>query len=122
MSNKQVESLVKLRDAFSMASEALNDYINTLAPAEAHNEEKQPVVNEAIFNVLKFEGQQGAKIGAYEVAYKQNNVAEKWQSAYNILEKSNATIKDRYKGSGYSFSYWLYGVDKIYRQKLKGAN
>ena len=59
------------------------------------------------------------KLGEYEVAYKQNNLSDKWQSAYNILRNSNATIKTRYTSEGYQFSYWLYGEDKIYRQKMK---
>ncbi len=32
---KELESLVKLRDAFSMASEALNDYIDTIRPTQS---------------------------------------------------------------------------------------
>jgi len=38
LDNNQIEALVKLRDSLSMAAEALNDYINTLAPKE----EKKP--------------------------------------------------------------------------------
>jgi hypothetical protein len=75
--------------------------------------------NELNFSTLKFEPQIGAKLGEYEVAYKQNNLSDKWQSAYNILRVNNATIKDRYHGDTYQYSYWLYGEDKIYRQKLK---
>ena len=120
MIDKKIESLVKFRDALSSGVKALNDYINSLGPAEVHNEEKQQItVNEVTFTILKFEAQQGAKIGSYEVARKADNLPEKWQSAYNLLSKSNATIQNRYKGQAYSFSYWLYGSDKIYRQKLK---
>jgi hypothetical protein len=101
MNKEQIEFLVKLRDAHTMAAEAINDYLVT-------------------FNILKFEVQQGAKIGEYEVAYQPNNIAEKWNSAYNVLRSSNATIKDRYYGKGYVYAYWLYGEGKIYRQKLRG--
>jgi hypothetical protein len=76
-------------------------------------------VNEINFNTLKFEPQEGTKLGDYELAYKQNNLPDKWQSAYNILRINNSTIKDRYHGEGYLFSYWLFGEGKIYRQKLK---
>jgi len=114
---KQVESLVKLRDAFAMASEALNEYIDTLAPKEVQNEKE--AVSELTFSLLKFEPQKGAKLGDYEVSYKPNNIPEKWQSAFNVLHSSNATIQARYYGKDYQFSYWLYGEDKIYRQKLK---
>jgi hypothetical protein len=118
--DKQVEFLVKLRDAFLMASEATNEYIDSLAPPEIKAEKKQAAaVLELNFTTLKFEAQQGAKLGEYEIAFKQNNLQEKWQSAYNILRNSNATIKDRYHGEGYQYSYWLYGEEKIYRQKLK---
>lgn len=117
MSSKKVEPLVKLRDALAMASEALNEYIETLAPPETR--ETPAAVQEATFAILKFELQQGAKIGEFEVAYKTNNLEDKWTSAYNVLRNSNATIKDRYHGEDYQFSYWLYGENKIYRQKLK---
>ena len=76
-------------------------------------------VKEETFTILKFEKQQDAKIGEYEVAYKPNNLPEKFQPAFNILSKSNATISSRYHGGGYAYSYWLYGESKIYRQKFK---
>ena len=117
MNLKKVESLVKLRDAYAMASEALNEYIETLAPPGV--KEPSAVVQETTFAILKFESQQGARIGEYEVAYKASNIEDKWQHALNILRNSNATIKDRYHGEDYQFGYWLYGQDKIYRQKLQ---
>jgi len=79
-------------------------------------------VREETFTILKFEKQQGARIGEYEVAYKANNVEDKWVPAFNILRQNNATINNRYHGKGYEFSYWLYGEAKIYRQKLKAPN
>jgi hypothetical protein len=118
--NKQVEFLVKLRDASLMLADAANEYIDSLAPPEVKEKSKTAVaVQEVTFTTLKFEAQQGAKLGSFEVAYKQNNLQDKWQSAYNILRNSNATIKDRYHGESYQYSYWLYAEDKIYRQKLK---
>jgi len=111
-----VEFLVKLRDAAHMIADACEEYLERLAPSEA----KQAVaVKEETFNILKFEKQQGAKIGEFEVAYKANNLPDKWTSAFNVLRQNNATINSRYHGEGYAFSYWLYGEDKIYRQKLK---
>ena len=80
---------------------------------------KSVAVKEETFACLKFEPQQGAKIGQYEIAYKANNIEDKWTHAYHILRQSNATINDRYYGEGYQNSYWLYGEGKIYRQKLK---
>ena len=118
--NKQVEFLLKLRDASLMIADAANEYIDSLAPPEVKETNKTTAaVQEATFTMLRFEAQQGAKLGQFEVAYKQNNHPDKWQSAYNILRNSNATIKDRYHGETYQHSYWLYAEDKIYRQKLK---
>ena len=119
MSSKQIEPLVKLRDALAKASEALNEYIETLAPPGVKENKEPAAVSEVTFNILKFEAQQGAKLGEYAVAYKASNIEDKWTHAYNVLRNSNATIKDRYHGEGYEFSYWLYGADKIYRQKLE---
>jgi hypothetical protein len=118
--DKQVEFLVKLRDSCLMLADAANEYIDSLAPPEIKAEKKQAsAVLELNFTFLKFEAQQGTKLGEYEIAHKQSNLTEKWQNAYNILRNSNATIKDRYYGEDYQHSYWLYGEDKIYRQKLK---
>jgi hypothetical protein len=75
-------------------------------------------VREETFS-LNFESQEGAKIGPFDVAYKAINPLGKWTSAYNILKQSNASINARYHGKGYVYAYWLYGQDRIYRQKLK---
>lgn len=77
-------------------------------------------VKEETFTILKFEKQQGNRIGEFEVAYAKVNIPEKFQQAHNILGKNNAVIGDRYHGEGYAYAYWLYGEAKIYRQKLKG--
>ena len=120
--DKQVEFLVKLRDASLMLADAANDYIDSMAPPEAKSNKPTAAVQELNFTTLRFEAQQGSKLGDFEVAYKQNNLPDKWSSAYNILRNSNATIKERYHGEGYQFSYWLYGEEKIYRQKIKPKN
>jgi hypothetical protein len=102
-----------------MVSEALNEYIDTFAPSVIR--EEKTIVNEETFLVLKFETQQGIKLGVFEVAFKANkdNPADKFTLAYDVLTTANATIKDRYHSKEYAFSYWLYGTDKIYRQKRK---
>lgn len=117
--NEKIEFLVKLRDGCQMLVDAANEYIESLAPPEVKETRQASSVLEVTFNTLKFEIQQGAKLGEYEIAHKTGNLVDKWHSAYNILRNSNATIKDRYHGDSYQFSYWLYGTDKIYRQKLK---
>jgi hypothetical protein len=75
-------------------------------------------VREETFTSLKFEEQTGARIGKFGVAYEKSNIPDHWNSAFNILRKNNATIKDRYYGEEYEFTYWLY-ENKIYRQKRK---
>jgi hypothetical protein len=87
--------------------------------AELFGVSTDSAVKEETFSCLKFETQQGSKLGTFEVAFKQANIAEKFNHAYNILRNSNATIKERYHGPSYQFSYWLYAQDRIYRQKMK---
>jgi polysaccharide pyruvyl transferase WcaK-like protein len=78
-----------------------------------------PAVKEETFTILKWEKQQGNRLGEFEVAYEVHNISDKWSHAYGILRQSNATINNRYHGPNYEYSYWLYGDGKIYRQKLK---
>ena len=104
-----------------MIQDACEESLESLAPPGVQ-ENKAAAVKEETFNILKFEQQQGAKIGEYEAAYKANNIEEKWGHAQNVLRNSNATIKDRYHGQGYQFAYWLYEEGKIYRQKMKPKN
>lgn len=115
--DSQVDFLVKLRDACMLMADAANEYIESMAPPEV--KDQAPAVQEVTFTTLKFEAQQGAKLGEFEIAYKHNNLEDKWRAAYNILRNCNATIKDRYHGDTYQYSYWLFAEDRIYRQKLK---
>jgi hypothetical protein len=127
----EVSRLIIERDTCQYKKERIDELLNKIGEArgyvdaetkasvapEAKNE--PAAAQETTFTILKFEQQTGAKIGEYEVAYKASNIEDKWTHAYNVLRNSNATIKDRYHGEGYEFSYWLYGADKIYRQKLE---
>jgi hypothetical protein len=79
---------------------------------------QEAAVREETFS-LNFEPQQGTRIGPFDVAHKACNSSEKWTIAYNILKQSNASINARYHGQGYVYAYWLFGQDRIYRQKLK---
>ena len=88
-------------------------------PGQIQNS-KVPAVNEEVFLTLKFDPWHSDKMGAYEVAGRQSNDAYKFADAYKILETAGASIKTRYHGKDYVNSYWLFGEDKIYRQKLKG--
>lgn len=101
-------------------SQQESGYVKLRAQIEKHFSSSKPAAaKEETFTTLKWEDREGAKIGQYGVAYKPNNLQDKWSAAYNILRQNNATISSRYHGEGYQFSYWLYGEDKIYRQKLK---
>jgi hypothetical protein len=119
MISKQVEFLVKIRDAHLTFAKATNEYIESLAPPEVKNEIEKPEDKETPFTELNFEREEGPKIGAFEAAYKADNPQDKWIQAYNILTASKASIKNRYHNEGYQYSYWLYEGNKIYRQKLK---
>jgi hypothetical protein len=115
--DKQTELALNLRDAIKIITDSANAYIEFTVAQEKKSQAE--AVSELTFTMLHFEAQQGAKLGEYEVACKASNAADKWSTANNILKTSNATIKDRYHGEAYQYSYWLYVEDKIYRQKLK---
>ncbi len=115
--DRQAELTQKMRDGCKMIADVANEYLNLMTGTEKKSQVADAL--EHTFTMLRFEPQQSAKLGEYEVAQKTNNFPDKWGDAYNILRANNATIKDRYHGEGYQFSYWLYVEDKIYRQKLK---
>jgi hypothetical protein len=110
------------RDAildFANAIEAAAVNLKHSLGVDCTQKQQHAAVVETTFSILKFESQKGTSLGEYEIAYKPNNIEDKFTQAYNILRVSNATIKDRYYGQGYGFSYWIYGEGKIYRQKLR---
>ncbi len=105
-----------------MLADATNEFIDSIAPKEVkaqENKKHTATVVELTFGILKYESQKGSQLGDFEVAHKQNNLPDKWNSPFNIMRVNNATIADRYYGENYEFSYWLFGADKIYRQKRK---
>jgi hypothetical protein len=119
MSSKQAEFLVKLRDGAQMLADAASEFLKSMAPPELGLDKEPTAVQEITFTMLKFDPQKGAQLGDYDVAYKAVNIEEKWIHAFNVLKSSNATIQNRYHGQVYQYSYWIYGENKIYRQKLK---
>ena len=119
MTNKQADFLVKARDACQIIVDAANELLKSRTPPENGLTNENATICETTFTILKWDAQTGSKLGDFEVAYKASNIQDKWQHVFNILRNSNATIKERYYGTGYGFSYWIYGQDKIYRQKLK---
>lgn len=96
------------------------DYLNAVdagvaAARQRAKERKSLAVREEIFSCLSWEKQTGNRIGEFEVADNKNNVSEKFEAAFNILQENNATISNRYYGKNYQFTYWSY-QEKIYRQ------
>lgn len=82
--------------------------------------ETKPKILEENFSCLTFEKKSGNKLGEYEVAYKSHNLPDKWVHALGILRQNNAVINNRFHEEGYTFAYWLFQEDMIYRQKLGG--
>jgi len=114
-SQKLGEMLAQIRNAFQGATEAIDAYINFLGKPM----EPTSFVQEETFTILKFEPAKGERLGEFEVAHKNGSLPDKWSHAYNILRQNNAVINSRYQGASYLFSYWLFGEDRIYRQRRK---
>ncbi len=119
MNSKQADFLAKSRDGAQMIADAANETLKSITSPELGLEKEVTAANETTFTILKWDAQKGFQLGDFDVAYKKSNLQDKWQPAFNILRNSNATIKERYHGTGYNYSYWIYGEDKIYRQRLK---
>lgn len=125
----EISILLIKRNSLQFEIEQIDELLNKIGAAaglaaasqKAPAKAKTEAVQEVTFTILKFEPQKGAKLGDYDVAFKENNLDDKFRYAFNILRVSNATIKDRYHGEGYQYSFWIYGENKIYRQRLKGA-
>jgi hypothetical protein len=99
MSSKQVEFLVKLRDAAAMMADAANEYLESLAPPEAKEEALD-------YSKLFWEKKQGEK-GEYE------QTSEKVNQNCDLWKKLKAKVKE-HKGfwlnSGYKF--WFHQQDE----------
>jgi hypothetical protein len=87
-------------------------------------EKPKAVLPEETFNILKWENEKGSRLGDYQVAYKQQNIPDKWQHAYNILKANNSLIANPLKEEGYVYRYWIFPEkypDRIFRKKLSEA-
>ena len=127
----EVSLLIIERNACQFKIEQIDELLNRIgeakgipdagkqAPAVPEAKNDPAAVQEITFTTLKFDPQKGAKLGDYDVAFKESNLADKFRYAFSVLKHSNATIQNRYHGQGYEYSYWVYGEDRIYRQKLK---
>jgi len=76
---------------------------------------------EFTFDILKWEDAKGARLGDYQVAYRQQNIGDKWQHCFNILKANNATIANSFHLEGYVCRYWIFPdkyLDQIFRKRL----
>jgi len=122
LSDFEISMLVLERDVSQYRVERIDELLNKIGEAKVLADvEKKPgtFVQEETFIMLKFEPAKGERLGEFEVAHKSSNLPDKWSHAYNILRQNNAVINSRYGGPDYQFSYWLYGEDRIYRQRRK---
>jgi hypothetical protein len=118
----EVSMLVIERDVAQFKMNAIDELLNKVGEVKGYTEAQQKTtgfVQEETFTTLKFEQAKGERLGEFEVSHRSSNLSDKWAHAYAVLRQNNSTIKDRYHGPNYKFSYWLYGEDRIYRQKRK---
>ena len=126
-SDFEIQMLILEADSCRRKAEAIDELLNRIGQAKAQqdngshktNGAAKATLQELAFTALKWLPQEGGKIGPFETATKQDNDQVKFSTDYDELGKANATIKDRYHGPDYQHSYWLFGQDKIYRQKHK---
>lgn len=77
-------------------------------------------VSEVLFNGLRWEANNGPKLGDFETAYKTHNQLDPWQQAWNTLKVNNATLKDHYDPEDFVYFYWIYPdkyTDRIFRKR-----
>jgi hypothetical protein len=117
----EISLLILERDVSQYRVERYDELLNRIGEAKGFVEAEKPTayVLEETFTINKFEPAKGERLGEFEIAHKNNNLPDKWSHAFNVLRQNNATINNRYHGSTYVYAYWLYGEDRIYRQKLK---
>ena len=99
----------------------LRKQIEKLVGSEVKSKAK---ISEETFNILKWDNEKGERLGDFQTAYKNKNVLESWQHAYNILKQANAVIGNRFHEQGYEYAYWIYPEkyeDRIFRKKLNEA-
>jgi len=110
---KDIEFYVKARDFHQGMANAYGELIINKNPFQGDS------IAESIFSSLVgWESRTGNKLGNFDVTSRQsNNNSDTYSHAFNILKANHATIKERFHGKGYNYSYWLY-QDCVYRQKL----
>lgn len=110
------ESLVDFCNALESSVVRLRRQLKPLTETELRVQ-----ISEETFNILKWENEKGARLGDFQVAYKNHNLPDKWNHCFNVLKANNSLIANPFKAEGYEFRYWLYPekyADRIFRKKL----
>lgn len=111
--SEPTESLID----FCNGLEALAVNLRRQLQATAKSEAKIP---ETTFD-LKFVDEKGSRLGEYGVAYRSQNLPEKWDHCFKILKANNSLIANPLHEEGYQFRYWIFPdkyADRIFRKKL----
>ena len=104
------DTLVTLRNCLSKMSIAINKELERRNPTK--------IVDESIF-MMSYVDKTSPKLTDYQVAVREGN-EEKFDYALKILKEAFAKIDNRYHGTNYNHSYWIFGnPERIYRQKLR---
>ena len=106
MSSKQVDFLVKLRDALSIAAEATNDYVESLAPAGVREEKAAWNPDKIVWS--EAEGTHGK----YERSEDVNSID------FKNLMKDLSEHQGKLSRNG--FFYWSFSESAIVGRKKRG--
>ncbi len=128
MMDKEDIALVRriVRDEFweifdSEVLPVLKDYVGIKVDASRDTSRMKSALPEDSFNLLTWQDESGVSLGAFQVAYKNQNLPEKWQYCFNVLKANNAVIGKSFHQEGYVHRYWIYSEkydDRVFRKKL----
>ena len=111
------ESLIDFCNALESLAVNLRRQIQTITKTEV-----KATLSEDTFSILKWDNEKGERLGDFQVAYKQQNIPEKWQHCFNILKANNSLIANRFHEQGYVHAYWIFPdkyPDRIFRKRLE---
>ena len=110
------EAMINFANGLEALAVQLKRQAQTIAKTEA-----KATLSEDPFNILKWADEKGERLGDFQVAYKEQNIPEKWQHCFNILKANNSLIANRFHEKGYVYAYWIFPdkyPDRIFRKKL----
>jgi hypothetical protein len=134
--NARKERLLMSDDDLKIFIEDFADFLNGLEASivkmrrqieKLYGESKpKPLISEALTfsEALKWVDEKGSKLGDYQVAYKNQNMPDRWLHAWNVLKANNSVIGNPFHEEGYEYCYWIYPekyTDRIFRKKLNEA-